>query len=208
MLTFLNKMFANKGLEFSRIIITFIQLPGEIGGPLNEKAQYESKNEFERTKHAYHMRLLNDEQELQLIQQMKTEEREQANENFKCEYAQKDRDLKVIKAQTTKEVAEIKESATAESKMIEAEGELQAQLIRAETQLLQAQLQAKGKAECNTIRVDAENYCNLTMAQTESEVADLKAKVTHLEGNAEKELANVLACRRQYEYLHAKLDAI
>ena len=126
MLIFLNKMFSNKGLEFSRIIITHIQLPGEIGEPLNEKAQYESKNNFQRTKHEYEMRLLNDQKELELIKQMKGEEREQALERWRCDYAMKERELKVVRAETVKNVSQIKENAHAESRLIEAEGELSA----------------------------------------------------------------------------------
>ena len=35
MLTFLNKMFENKGLEFSTIIVTHIRLPNDIAQPLD-----------------------------------------------------------------------------------------------------------------------------------------------------------------------------
>jgi len=73
---------------------------------------------------------------------------------------------------------------------------------------LQAKLRAEGKAECNTIRVDAENFCSKKMAEQKSLVADMNAEVTKLEGNTEKDLAVVLASRRTYEYLNAKLDAI
>ena len=67
MLEFLNKMFASKGLEFSRIIITNVKLPPDIAKPLDYKAQYGSMNEYERTRHEFDIRLLNDERELELI---------------------------------------------------------------------------------------------------------------------------------------------
>jgi hypothetical protein len=67
MLDFLNKMFYNKGLEFTRIIVTHIKLPDDIAKPLDYKAQYGSMNEYERTRHAYDMRLQNDDSELELI---------------------------------------------------------------------------------------------------------------------------------------------
>jgi len=41
-----------------------------------------------------------------------------------------------------------------------------------------------------------------------SKVADMNAEVIKLEGNAEAELVKVLASRRQYEYLNAKLDTL
>jgi len=41
-----------------------------------------------------------------------------------------------------------------------------------------------------------------------SKVAEMNAEVTKLEGTTEAELVKVLANRRQYEYLNAKLEAI
>ncbi len=60
MLDFLNRMFASKGLEFMNIIITNVRLPTDIAEPLDQKAQYGSMNEFERTRHALDIRVLND----------------------------------------------------------------------------------------------------------------------------------------------------
>lgn len=38
MLEFLNKMFENKGLEFTRIILQNVRLPEDIAKPLDQKA--------------------------------------------------------------------------------------------------------------------------------------------------------------------------
>ena len=67
MLEFLNKTFENKGLEFTRIIVQNVKLPVEIAQPLDQKAQYGSMNDFERTRHEYDMRVLNDNKELEII---------------------------------------------------------------------------------------------------------------------------------------------
>ena len=40
-----------------------------------------------------------------------------------------------------------------------------------------------------------------------SKVAEMNAEVTRMEGQTEAELAKVLANRRQYEYMNAKLEA-
>jgi regulator of protease activity HflC (stomatin/prohibitin superfamily) len=70
-LDFLNKMFESKGLEFTRIIITNVKLPEEIAKPLDYKAQYGSMNEYEKTRHEFDIRLLNDDREIELIHQRK-----------------------------------------------------------------------------------------------------------------------------------------
>ena len=75
MIDFLNKMFENKGLEFTRIIVQNVKLPTEIAQPLDQKAQYGSMNDFERSKHEYDMRVLNDNKELEIIKQTKQQQR-------------------------------------------------------------------------------------------------------------------------------------
>ena len=96
MLDFLNKTFENKGLEFTRIIVQNVRLPNEIAQPLDQKAQYGSMNDFERTRHEYDMRVLNDNKELEIIKQMKQQGRVQFNEDFNRQLALVDRDLKII----------------------------------------------------------------------------------------------------------------
>lgn len=96
MIDFLNKMFENKGLEFTRIIVQNVKLPTEIAQPLDQKAQYGSMNDFERSKHEYDMRVLNDNKELEIIKQTKQQQRSQFNEDFNRQLALVDRDLKTI----------------------------------------------------------------------------------------------------------------
>lgn len=47
----LNKMFAEKGLKFKRVIFTDVKLPNEIATPLDKKAQFKAKNELEKERH-------------------------------------------------------------------------------------------------------------------------------------------------------------
>lgn len=67
MMSFLNEMFASKGLEFTDIIITEVKLPEEIKQPLDLKAQYGSLNEMEREKYNFEMRLIDDSEELEAL---------------------------------------------------------------------------------------------------------------------------------------------
>lgn len=113
-----------------------------------------------------------------------------------------------MQTETNKSVSEIKEKTQTEEKKIEAEAELEAQVIRSQTEIFQAKLRAEGQAEANTITIEADNYCNKKVAEQQNFVADMNADVTKMEGQTEAELAKVLASRRQFEYLNAKLDSI
>ena len=79
MLEFLNKMFENKGLEFTRIILQNVRLPDDISKPLDQKAQYGSMNEYEKTKQEQEIRVLGDNKDLEIIKHVRTQQREQQN---------------------------------------------------------------------------------------------------------------------------------
>lgn len=73
MKNFLNGMFNPKGLEFLDIIITEVTLPEEIKQPLDMKAQFGSLNEMERERYNFEMRIIHDEEDLELLKQRKYE---------------------------------------------------------------------------------------------------------------------------------------
>jgi len=104
----LNEMFGPKGLEFLDIIVTEVLLPEEIKQPLDMKAQFGSLNEMEREKYNYDMRLINDEEELELLKQRRYEQRDSINEDFSKQITLTTRELEIVKANAKKSVAEIK----------------------------------------------------------------------------------------------------
>ena len=165
-------------------------------------------NEYEKTRHAYDMRVLNDNSELDLIKQQKEQLRQQTNERFLQSYALNTRELKIIQAEAKKSVAEISEQTQTEEKRINAEAQLEAQIIKGDTKVLESKLSADGEAEVKTIEVESRNYCEKTLAEQESKVAEMNAEVTRIEGETENQLQKVLANRRLYEFLNAKLIAM
>lgn len=208
MIDFLNRMFESKGLEFTRIIITNVTLPDEISGPLDEKAQYGSMNDFERTRHTFDIRCLNDNQELELYKVRKQYERAEVTQSFHKVYATHQRDLDITQQEAIKSVACIDETTETEKKRIDAESELQAQKIKAEIKIQESKMRAEGKLDARLIEVEANSYQQTHITSQESKVADKQAEITKIEGNAEVELKSVLALRRMYQYMNSKLGVI
>ena len=182
MLDFLNKMFESTGLEFTRIILQNVKLPEDIAKPLDQKAQYGSMNEYERTKQEYEMRVLNDNKELEVIKQMTTQQRIQLNEDLTRQLSIVERDLKIIQGDGQKSVSEIDEKTKAETKRIEAESQLKAAEIRALTQIIQAKLNAEGQAEAKLTQVKADGQCQKIQAEQDSTVAIKNAERVKIEG--------------------------
>jgi hypothetical protein len=150
---FLNKMFENKGLEFTRIILQNVRLPEDIAKPLDQKAQYGSMNEYEKTKQEYEIRVLGDSKYLEIIKQVRTQQRLQQNEDMNRLLAITERDLKIIQTEGAKSVSEINEKTKAEELRIKATSELKAAEIRAQTEVLKSKLNAQGFAEAKLTQV-------------------------------------------------------
>jgi hypothetical protein len=69
---------------------------------------------MEREKYNYDMRLINDEEELELLRQRRYEQRDSINEDFSKQITLTTRELEIIKANAKKSVAEINAQAKAE----------------------------------------------------------------------------------------------
>ncbi len=208
MLDFLNKMFENKGLEFTRIILQNVRLPEEIAKPLDQKAQYGSMNEYEKTKQEYEIRVLGDNKDLEIMKQVRTQQRIQQNEDMSRQLSIVERDLKIIQGEGAKSVSEINEKTKAEELRIKATSELKAAEIRAQTEILKAQLTAEGEAEAKLTQIKAEAQCQTILAETESTVAQKNAEAIQITGKGEADLKGVLGLRRLYQFLNNKLDVI
>jgi hypothetical protein len=121
---FLNGMLGSKGLEFMDIIVTEVLLPEEIKQPLDMKAQFGSLNDMEREKYNFDMRIIDDDEELELLRQRRYEQRDSINEDFSKQITLETRELEVIRANAKKSVSEINATAIAEQAQITADSEL------------------------------------------------------------------------------------
>lgn len=70
------------------------------------------------------MRLIDDEEELQLLKQRRTEMRDSVNEDFSKQITLTSRELEVVRANAFKSVAEINAQSKAEQAQIKADAEL------------------------------------------------------------------------------------
>lgn len=111
------------------------------------KAQYGSLNEMEREKYSFQMKLIDDEEALQLLKQRKTEARDSINEDFSKQITLASRDLEVVRANAKKSVAEINANSKAEQAQITADSELQNETIKGETLVTKTVDETRGKCE-------------------------------------------------------------
>uniref|UniRef100_A0A7S3CTC4 Band 7 domain-containing protein n=1 Tax=Strombidium rassoulzadegani TaxID=1082188 RepID=A0A7S3CTC4_9SPIT len=205
---FLNDMFGQKGLEFLDIIVTEVLLPEDIKQPLDMKAQFGSLNEMEREKYNFDMRVINDEEELELLKQRRYEQRDSINEDFSKQVTLTNRELQIVKANAVKSVAEINAQSKAEQAQIRADADLKNETIKGDTFMTKTVDETKGTCEAEMIKVDAKNQCSKSIAAKMQEVADLKASTIEIIGKGESQISEVMQSRRKYEYLEKKTEVI
>lgn len=208
MKAFLNEMFNRKGLEFLDIIVTEVQLPEEIKQPLDLKAQYGSLNEKEREQYNFEMRLIDDDEELQALKQRRYEQRDSIKEDFEKNFTLTKRELMIIRANAEKSVADINAQSKTEKAQIEADSELKVEEILGDTLVTKTRDETRGLAEAELVEIEARNECNKKIAEKMLEVSDTRAETINTKATGEAQITKVMASRRKYEHLSAKLKVI
>lgn len=195
MIDYMNSIFDNKGIEVKSVIITNVTLPKPIADNLETKTTFASKNTLARKAQSYNLRVMNDNQTLQLIHQQKIQERQAEKEQFERQKAEVLKEHNLILADTKKLLAEIESKSIAAVSQIIATGELEAQQIISETKVIRARILAEGRAKANQIEADIDNYVLTKKAETEKKVAEYKSKEIKVTGAAEAQLAKLLENR-------------
>ncbi len=94
----LKQVMSNKGINVKSVIITNVKLPPDVANSLQEKTIFQFKNTLERKKQAFELRTLNDKEELELLKQMRLQERQYEIERAELEQATKTKEIERVKA--------------------------------------------------------------------------------------------------------------
>ena len=154
------------------------------------------------------MRLIDDEEALEALRQQRYEQRDSLKEDFSKQITINKRELEIVRAMAKKSVSEINATAKAEQANIQAEADLQKENINGETLVTKTRDETLGLAEASRIEIQAKNESNKKIAQKMNEISQIKADTIETIGNGEAAISKVMASRRKYEHLNAKLDVI
>ena len=154
------------------------------------------------------MKIIDDDEELQALQQRRYEQRDSIKEDFSKQITLTQRELKIIRGNAKKTVAELNETSNADEAIIIAEAELKKAVIEGDTLVLESTDVAKGRSEASLVEIEAKNTCDKMMASKMFEVAQLKADTISTIGQGEGQIQKVMASRRKYEHLNAKMEVL
>lgn len=115
------------------------------------------------------------------------------------ELADKNRTLRAVKAETSKQLAVVKEQQDDDTSGIEADSELVCAKLDKQTKILKSQIQSRGLAEAAKIKIEQETYIQTKKAEAERIIAENHAMSLIQEAEAEKYSAEQLRAKRKYE---------
>ena len=199
MLGHLKQVMSTKGINMKSVIITNVKLPNDVAHSLQEKTIFQFKNTLERKKQAYELRTLNDKEELELLRQMRNQERQYEVERAELEQATKIKEIERIKATNKRLQAEMKEKTLALVNQINAQTDVKYNEILAEANLIENDIIANAKATASKVKAEADAFAIKTLTETEKENAEIIAKAIQLEGQIEEK--NLLGSKKKRKHL-------
>merc|ERR1719233_2127842 len=107
--------------------------------------------------------------------------------------------LNKIRADTSRELADIREQEKAEILSINSESNLEVSKIRSERDVSIAKIMSTGKAEADAIEVETRVYVEKLKADASVKIAKNKAVALNHQAHAEMEAAKALVQKRDYD---------
>jgi regulator of protease activity HflC (stomatin/prohibitin superfamily) len=172
MRTHLKQVMSTKGINIKSVIITNVKLPPDVANALQEKTIFQFKNTLERKKQAFELRTLNDKEELELLRQIRLQERQYEIERAELDQATKIKEIEKIKANSKRLQAEMKEKTLALTNQINAETEVKYNEILAEANIIETEILANAKASAARLKAEADAYEMRTITECERENAE------------------------------------
>lgn len=81
-------------------------------------------------------------------------------------------------------------------------------MINGDTLVTKSKDETEGQMEADLVEVRAKNQCNMKIAAKMAELADIRAQTVETISNGEGQIGKVMASRRKYEHLAAKVKVI
>lgn len=122
-----------------------------------------------------------------------------AEESFKKDYADIDREKQKIEAETKVLVAKVNEQKIKDQQIIVLEAEKYATQVKGETDQIVKEIKAKGRQEAAQIDAQKEAYIKKREAESNAQVAEKFARALQIESQAEGNAKTLLAGKRDFE---------
>jgi len=205
----LNNHFGEYGIEITEIAVTNVHFMNpDFISEMAQPAIYIQEDEFNKLEQDHQLKIIKIRETETKEKQIKKEDLEKLEAGLQRTLAEITKKLNKIRADTSRELADIKEREKAEILNIQSESNLEVSQIRRERDVSIAKIRSSGKAEADAIEVETRVYIEKLRADAAVKIAKNRAMALNFQASAEMDAAKSLTQKRDYEQLFKKLRVL
>jgi len=196
----LNNHFGEYGIEVTEIAVTNVHFNNpDFVQEMAQPAIYRQQDEFNKLEQSFQLKTIKIRESETKEKQIKKEDLEKFEAGLQRNVEELTKKLKKIKADTSRELADIRECEKAEILNIKSESNLEVSQIRRERDVSIAKIKSGGKAEADAIEVETRVYVEKLKADAAVKIAKNKALALDYQAGAEMDAAKALTQKRDYD---------
>jgi len=196
----LNNHFGEYGIEVTEIAVTNVHFNNpDFVQEMAQPAIYRQQDEFNKLEQSFQLKTIKIRESETKEKQIKKEDLEKFEAGLQRNVEELTKKLKKIKADTSRELADIRECEKAEILNINSESNLEVSQIKRERDVSIAKIKSGGKAEADAIEVETRVYVEKLKADAAVKIAKNKALALDYQAGAEMDAAKALTQKRDYD---------
>jgi len=196
----LNNHFGEYGIEVTEIAVTNVHFNNtDFVQEMAQPAIYRQQDEFNKLEQSFQLKTIKIRETETKEKQIKKEDLEKFEAGLQRNVEEITKKLNKIRADTSRELADIRETEKAEILSIKSESNLEVSKIKRERDVSIAKIRSSGQAEADAIEVETRVYVEKLKADAAVQIAKNKALALDHQARAEMDAAKALVQKRDYD---------
>jgi len=205
----LNNHFGEYGIEITEIAVTNVHFKNpEFVSDMAQPAIYRQQDEFNKLEQSFQLKVIKIRETEMKEKQVKKEDLEKFEASLQRNVEEITKKLNKIKADTSKELADIREKEKAEVLNIQSESNLEVSKIKRERDVSIAKIRSTGKAEADAIEVETRVIIEKLNADAAVAISKNRALALDHQAGAELDASAPLTQKRDYDQLFKQLRVL
>jgi len=202
----LNNHFSDYGVEITEIAVTNVHfMSSDFISEMAQPAIYRQQDEFNTLEQTHQLKIIKIRETETKEKQVKKEDLEKFEASLQQNVEEITKKLNKIRADTSRELADIREREKAEVLNIQSESNLEVSKIRRERDVSIAKIMSNGKAEADAIEVETRVFIEKLRADASVQISTNSAAALNHKAGAENDAAKSLTQKRDYEKMMKQL---
>jgi len=202
----LNNHFGEYGIEITEIAVTNVHFTNaDFVTEMAQPAIYRQQDEFNTLEQSFQLKTIKIRESETKEKQIRKEDLEKLEASLQRNVAEMTKKLSKIRADTSRELADIREREMAEILNIQSESNLEVSKIRRERDVSIAKIMSNGQAEADAIEVETRVLISKLKADAALQTSRNNAVALSHQANAEMEAAEALKQKREYDQMFKQL---